>query len=218
MSQRSPTSSRSPTSILRDGVASRSVADRPAMGQQTDSGYPRQPSSRVPSMCSPLAPCLVMEGARGGCSGASAGDPVVSGPDPIAGAADGVEYDRSVHLGLPCGALGAVDLGDDLQEHPVAHRARRHGSFAPGVVARHRDPQHPAGDLHRVAVAYDGGDDLEAPFGWICSRNNSLARLVTANSHSSSRIRRRAAANAADSPVATPGRSPRSTRSCLRQL
>ena len=117
------------------------------------------------------------------------------------------------------GATGGVmDLADDLQQHPMAHRPRRRRAPPPGVVARHRDAQDPAANLHRVAVSYDGGGDFESPFGSVWALSNSFARFVTASSVSSSRIRRRAATNSTDSAVVTPGFSPRSTRSCLRQL
>ena len=105
-----------------------------------------------------------------------------------------------------------MGLADDLQQHRVTHRPRRR-AMAPAVVARHRDAQDPAANLHRVAVSCDGSDDFETPLGSVCAFNSSLARLVTASSHSSSRIRRRAAADSTDSAVVTPGRSPRSTRS-----
>ena len=38
-------------------------------------------------------------------------------------------------------------------------------------------------------LACDRGDDLEAPLGSVCSSSSSKARLVTASSVSSSRIR-----------------------------
>ena len=59
-----------------------------------------------------------------------------------------------------------------------------------------------------MALAYDRGDDLEPPFGLICSLNSSFARLVTASSASSSRMRLRTAASSTDSAVVTPGLSP----------
>jgi hypothetical protein len=67
-----------------------------------------------------------------------------------------------------------------------------------------------ARDLDGDAIAHDLGDDLEPPFGSANSLSASLARLSTATSVSSCRIRLRAATNSADSAVVTPGRSPRS--------
>src|SRR5262245_16682910 len=104
-----------------------------------------------------------------------------------------------------------MDLADDLGEHGVAHRAGRRWPSTPHVEPRDRHPDDTAGDLDGEAVLHDRGDDLEPPFGSVCSFNNSFARRSTVSSVSSARIRLRAALNSADSAVVTPGRTPRST-------
>ena len=148
-----------------------------------------------------------VKGFRGRGGGVLSGFVVDDAVVGLAGDEAGVASD--VHPPRPIGPTRRqVDLTDELQQHRVAHGASGQRPSPPGAEARHRDPDPPCSDLDGIAVAYDGGDDLGAPVGSVCSFNNSKARLVTASSVSKSRMRRRAAANSADSAVVTPGSEP----------
>ena len=74
-----------------------------------------------------------------------------------------------------------------------------------------------AQQFHRQAIRGDHLDGREPPFGLVVPFNNSAAFRWIASSASSSRMRRRAAANSARSAGVRPGSIPWSTRSCRRQ-
>jgi len=106
-----------------------------------------------------------------------------------------------------------VHRPDHVGEPDVADRTSRRRAQTSSVIPGLGDVEHATREFHRQAIRGDHLDGRESPFGLVVPFNNSAAFRWIASSASSSRIRRRAAANSARSPEARPGSIPWSTRS-----
>ena len=117
--------------------------------------------------------------------------PVVSGPDPVTGPAD-----------------GGVDLADDLLQPPMPDRPSRGRAPKPAVIARHRQPQQSARPLDGKSFRGHHADGREHPCGSTVPLPSSVARRPIASSVSSSRTRLRTAVSSACSAVLMAGSTP----------
>lgn len=124
-----------------------------------------------------------------------------------------------VHAPIAVGTAGLeVDLADEISEHHVPNAALGRWPLSVFVEPGLGYTQDPAGDLYGTPFRGDHFDRRVPTFGAVSSFNNSTARWATASSVSSSRIRLFAFASSPFSALLSPDASPRSIRSCRRQL
>ena len=103
--------------------------------------------------------------------GAAAAHGVVADLDPAA------KPQLGMHPKRPVGAARAlVDLDDQIGQPGMADRPLGRRARSPGVGARGRHVQHPAGDLDRDLFGGHHRDRLVLPFGGTTARTSSIAR------------------------------------------